>query len=255
MKRIALLALSVTLTLPLFAEEAQPANKTQLIASIVKMLDVEELARETFAIVNAGAASGDDLAPRIDYKRLGHEIYSGLLEARFTADELREMLAFCQTKAGQKFVATLLTRDEAMRILPGTDAFHAATEAAELEQRTQSPVKVTMADMRSIAVAAEARATDENNYPVTDIYGLELAVEPTYIRTLPVVDAWGTPFVWISDGSHYRVVSAGADKRFEMHSRDLSPGEIAPRPTEDEDADIIFQDGSFVQFPKGAQPQ
>jgi len=69
----------------------------------------------------------------------------------------------------------------------------------------RSKQKRTMADMRSVATAWEARATDTNRYnaagalslPTADVGFSELsaALSPTYIKTLPKADGWGN--VWI----------------------------------------------------------
>src|SRR2546430_5292522 len=69
----------------------------------------------------------------------------------------------------------------------------------------RSKQKRTMADMRTIATAWEARATDMNKYnaagcsyptatgkvAVTD---LDTYCSPTYIKTFPKNDGWGTPY-------------------------------------------------------------
>src|SRR3954451_19149870 len=65
----------------------------------------------------------------------------------------------------------------------------------------RSKQKRTMADMRSIATAWEARATDTNRYtaagglslPSTSIGQSALAgmLAPTYIKLLPSKDGWG----------------------------------------------------------------
>ncbi|MDQ3280244.1 MAG: type II secretion system protein GspG [Acidobacteriota bacterium] len=253
MKRLLIAALLITFAVPMFAEDAPP-TKAQLVASIVKLLDVRTLAAQAYMLTRAPLPTADDpVGQHLDYARLGQEVYTALLTTRFSADELRELLEFCRTKTGQKVVATLVDVGEVSTFVLSSETLRAAMDDVQREQATKAPAKKTMADMRLIASAAEARATDTEEFPVTDIYGLKLALEPVYVKTLPVTDAWGTPFHWVSDGKQYRVVSAGADKRFEMHSRDLAPGVTTSRPTDDADADLIFQDGEFVQFPKGSQ--
>src|SRR6266571_4979847 len=64
--------------------------------------------------------------------------------------------------------------------------------------------KRTMADMRTIATAWEARATDTNRYNAAgaitaittcnnsiDYHGLTGALSPTYARLMPLHDGWG----------------------------------------------------------------
>jgi hypothetical protein len=82
-------------------------------------------------------------------------------------------------------------------------------------------------------------------------------VTPIYIKTLPETDAWGTPYAYIvsSGGRHYRFVSAGADKQFEANTQhiEILPSKFEGRAVDNFDADIIFQDGQFVQFPAAAR--
>src|SRR5437588_11122851 len=70
--------------------------------------------------------------------------------------------------------------------------------------------KRTMADMRTIATAWEARATDVNKYtaagaflPTTTIANatMDVMLAPTYIKSLPKNDGWGNPWVFAVDSS------------------------------------------------------
>jgi type II secretion system protein G len=135
----------------------------------------------------------------------------------------------------------------------------------------RSRQKRSMADMRSVATAAEARATDTNEYPADD-GGQHLAshiqkeLEPTYIRKAPVLDGWERPFRYYSlDGPPYQsyaVVSAGRDGKFEYDDITKYPmfvvkdGSITvekKRETKSFDDDIVFFLGEFVQYPEGVQ--
>src|SRR4051794_2167455 len=67
----------------------------------------------------------------------------------------------------------------------------------------RSKQKRTMADLRSIATSWEARATDVNKYnaagftfPANTVSYTSLSsyLAPTYIKTLPKFDGWGTPW-------------------------------------------------------------
>jgi hypothetical protein len=123
------------------------------------------------------------------------------------------------------------------------------------EDAAKTPWRPTMADIRSIAVALEARATDTNDYPDVSFDGLEALIAPLYIKSVPKVDAWGTPYVYVGNGTNYRIVSAGADQRFEWGARQLEPVGTAFRATTDPDADIIYQDGTFLQAPAESKQQ
>jgi hypothetical protein len=70
-----------------------------------------------------------------------------------------------------------------------------------------------------------------------------------------MVDAWSTPFFYIADDdTHYRFVSAGADGKIDATSRELGPTLTEGQAVNDPNADIIYQDGIFIQYPAGAKP-
>ena len=82
--------------------------------------------------------------------------------------------------------------------------------------------QITMSSVRSVAVSAEAWATDhdEKYPPAKTMEELKAMVEPVYIKSLPMTDAWGTPLRYevLGDGKGYRVVSAGEDRKFDPKS-------------------------------------
>jgi hypothetical protein len=118
-----------------------------------------------------------------------------------------------------------------------------------------------MADMRSIATAWEARATDLNQYnaaglswpapTVTITTGLTGLLEPTYIKKVPVYDAWNSQFLIGSSNTSYAVRSLGANKTSDIGAG--AGGSIVT--TGDFDCDIVFADGTFVIYPEGVQSQ
>ena len=121
--------------------------------------------------------------------------------------------------------------------------------------------KRSMGDMKTLATAVEAYATDENFYPAAAGFtlpsGLSLPtatlgavpglLSPTYLRIVPLVDGWSSYFTYGTSAARgdYALRSAGAD------------GALQTTPTwgatTDFNADIILVDGTFVQFPDGAQ--
>ena len=122
----------------------------------------------------------------------------------------------------------------------------------------RSKQKRTMADIRSVATAAEAYATDKREYPkAQSVGGLEGSLTPTYIGVLPKKDGWGNDFrydCWSdSDGTaceSYAIGSAGKDGVFERESlRDYEGGGAKTN----FDNDIVFINGAFVQYPEGTQ--
>jgi general secretion pathway protein G len=122
--------------------------------------------------------------------------------------------------------------------------------------------KRTMSDMRNIAIAWEARASDVGRYNAAgaqilatmpcDLVQLQTYLEPTYIKDLPVRDAWGTPFRGFLDAplgdssataANYTIVSAGRDQQF------ADPQVLGP--FENYDCDLIYANGVFESYPEG----
>jgi len=127
----------------------------------------------------------------------------------------------------------------------------------------RSRQKRSMADIRTIATAWEARATDTNSYvaagalitwpnPTSDISILDPLLKPTYIRKFPEYDGWGTRFqVGYGDPRNYSIESLGANQLDE----DNGTSSITPITTNDFDCDIIFSLGNFIVYPEGVQSQ
>jgi hypothetical protein len=119
-----------------------------------------------------------------------------------------------------------------------------------LKARNHSRQKRTMADMRSIATAWEARAGAINSYsvgagPKQRVTAAELAraLEPTYIRKLPRMDGWGTEFQLVGQAETYIIRSLGSDRRSDRIAN-LSG------PTTNFSDDLIYSNGSFVRYPE-----
>ena len=120
----------------------------------------------------------------------------------------------------------------------------------------------TMGDIRSMATAVEAYAVDFNRYPpaaaATLPSGLTWAatkttgtmkgyISPTYIRVTPVADGWNSWFLYDVDGNGqaYVIGSAGKDGK--------AVALYADGPTTDFNADIVYANGQFIQYPEGVQ--
>jgi len=122
----------------------------------------------------------------------------------------------------------------------------------------------TMGDQRSIATAIESYGVDFNRYPAAAGYtwpttlgtypGVTVSgklagyVSPTYIRVCPLSDGWSSWFLVTvdSNGQNYALISAGKD----------GLATTAPSPfgaTTDFNADIVFSNGQFVNYPEGVQ--
>jgi general secretion pathway protein G len=128
----------------------------------------------------------------------------------------------------------------------------------------RSRQKRTMTDLRAIATAWEARATDQNNYGAAGTSALTWdgtvkgfptmvgLLTPTYIKTLPKNDAWSHPFEYetINNNSEYAIRSLGKDGVPDA-GNSYTPGTQSTT----FDSDIVFSMGSFVQWPQGVQTQ
>jgi type II secretion system protein G len=126
----------------------------------------------------------------------------------------------------------------------------------------RSRQKRSMADMRTIATAWEARATDTNSYsaagvqiswpdPTQDVTSIENMLVPTYTRKFGSYDGWGTRFQVGFNNRNYSIESLGADQA------EFADGTTADSPvvTGKFDCDIIFSNGNFVVYPEGIQSQ
>ena len=138
----------------------------------------------------------------------------------------------------------------------------------------RSKQKRTMADVRTVATAWEARATDVNKYnaagAVTAITtcsksvgnaALSGALSPTYIKLVPVKDGWGNMVKFYTDqdwnattpAQNYLVWSAAknGDSAGTNGWQTGAPGGA----TTNFNDDILFSNGVFVQYPEGVQTQ
>ena len=131
----------------------------------------------------------------------------------------------------------------------------------------RSKQKRTMADMRAIATAWEARATDQNTYgaagttftfPATAVSGPALVglLTPTYIKALPQNDGWSRPYGF---GLDKAVGAANAAQQYGIRSQGkdgaFSTGAYTVGPTSLFDCDIVYSNGSFIVYPEGIQTQ
>ncbi|HEV7767161.1 MAG TPA: prepilin-type N-terminal cleavage/methylation domain-containing protein [Thermoanaerobaculia bacterium] len=118
--------------------------------------------------------------------------------------------------------------------------------------------KRTLNDMRVIATAWEARATDTQSYaaagytylptPLT-ADALRTMLVPTYSKEFPRYDGWLRPyeFAVAADGKQYALRSRGRDGLLD------TDGDYANGETDNPDCDIIYANGGFVVYPGGVQ--
>jgi general secretion pathway protein G len=130
----------------------------------------------------------------------------------------------------------------------------------------RSRQKRTMADMRTLAVAWEAREIDSSRYnaagagfqgisqPINPA-DLEGVIVPTYVKHMPKNDGWEHPFELFADFAwgnpspavRYAIISAGKDGTFDSNPQ--------PGATTNFDCDIVYTAGMFVAYPEGVQQQ
>jgi hypothetical protein len=195
---------------------------------------------------------------KLNYKQFEEENILPLYAKYFSDDEVLALKTFYASPAGKKSLEILpeLLADT-MRLASEKLAPIAAEAATDIEAEDakKNPWKGTLKDIRTVATALEAYATDEEEYPADSSYdSLKTLLEPTYVKVLPQKDGWGNSFVVVvsSDRQHYRIVSPGADGTFEWDSKTIRP--IAPdaseKLTEHLEDDIVYGDGQFIQVPR-----
>ena len=105
----------------------------------------------------------------------------------------------------------------------------------------------SVADIRMISQGIESYQTDHSFYPVVDNGTVSELTGPLeiYIRNFNHLDGWGEPVFYDSDGTSYTVISFGANRASNIP--------YVGGPTDSFDADIVFVDGAFLQWPEGVQ--
>lgn len=248
MRKIAFVLAVALAGLPFATAKAD--KKAELVKELIQLTRVDDTGFEALVLLLMTDTSGPDLE---EAKRLSEElrhdgriqseltkVTSKVLSERLSEKQLRKLVDFFKTDAGKAYSAAIvaLTKERPERLVNVLVPPQSAERSRE--QRT-------MADMRTAATASEAYATDFNKYPdAKKIEELKPILSPTYIRTLPTTDAWGTLYAYVvsADKQHYRFVSAGPDKKFDPNSLQL--GSKAAQ-----NDDLVFEDGVFVQAPAG----
>ncbi len=140
----------------------------------------------------------------------------------------------------------------------------------------RSKQKRSMADMRTIATAWEARATDLSRYNAAGAISvitlcsnmvnnreLSGALTPTYLKLLPVRDGWGNELKFYTDqpwndpkGASDYIVWSAAKNGTSTGSAGWDATATSPGGgTSNFNDDILFSNGIFVQYPEGVQTQ
>jgi type II secretory pathway pseudopilin PulG len=121
--------------------------------------------------------------------------------------------------------------------------------------------KRTMADIRSLGTALQSYASDNNNtYPNVPPEGLRDVLVPKYMKSVPQDDAWGNQlqYDYLKDENgdactRYLIVSRAKDGSFEASSLSETLHGLEPRGTTNPDCDIVYSNGTFLEYPEGLQ--
>jgi general secretion pathway protein G len=107
--------------------------------------------------------------------------------------------------------------------------------------------KRTMADMRALCEGIEMYHVDVNYFPIYEKVAASALEHDLriYMKKYNARDGWNQPFLYVANGDNYTVSSMGSDG----YEDPSVPGGA----TTTFQADIVFSDGVFVQWPEGVQ--
>lgn len=136
------------------------------------------------------------------------------------------------------------------KIIPSIKVVDPEKEAERARMRS------TLADIRAIGMACEAFAVDNEVYPAGDtLIAITAQLQPTYIRKLPLKDAWGNKIIYLTDShqQNYWIISDGPDKRRNELLYDAKGKPLENLNSESKTGavadDIIFSQGLFLNPP------
>ena len=281
MRQLTAVALLVC-ALPLFATDPNPSKKqSDLIDQLLVLtgaektshaiLDyyVDEMYKQEVAMAGDDAQALDDakkdaarlreLMGQLNLVEIEHDATAHVYAKYLTEADLEALVAFYKSPAGQKYIAALPEISQEAMKAGGEKLgpkFTAILQQVAQEREQRHPWERTMRDIRTLATAVEAYATDENKYPPES--ELKKVLVPTYIKEMPEKDGWGNAYYYevTPDGQHYRIASAGSDNAFAWDTRKITLAEVKePKYTDDLGEDIIYQDGTFLQVPSVTKPK
>ncbi len=140
------------------------------------------------------------------------------------------------------------------------------TEAPPAGELTEHDRQVLSArDVRAISTAIMRYWIDNNTYPVlvlgtSGVQSLKPLLENIYVRGLPLVDAWGHPFLYWSNGGNFIVYSSGGNGEDQSYNGLLRDAEDVPTQLASIcrgasprlGADIVFANGEACLWPEGS---
>lgn len=161
-----------------------------------------------------------------------------------------------------KFFARLKDSDAPITTLNESWIFTTAgTKADRPSRNTSTPepdtdeyrARVTAKRVKKIGEAIHWYGVDNATLPPGDSFEEALSVlSPRYITNPKTIDGWGQALLIAWDDVHSIVVSAGADGVFE---RDYDPSDQLDYrgQVDDYNRDVVMQDASFFQHPRGTK--
>lgn len=164
-------------------------------------------------------------------------LFSGKSERELTADDRFALQSLNSGGSTIVIVAVVVIVGIAMA---GILAAIAVPNFLTAIQRAKQ--KRTMADMKAIAANIEQYRQANGRLPE----GVTVAEIGGAIHTTIKSDAWGNPLHYASDGQNFWILSAGKDGAFEH----TFAREYAQSATSNFDADIVMQNGEWLEAPE-----
>ena len=106
----------------------------------------------------------------------------------------------------------------------------------------------TVGDARLLGEAMEMYQQDHSYYPIAVGNNDVEVVRPhlgSYVGNFNAEDGWRRAFRYSCDGTHYTIISYGGNG--------VADTPYTSGPTQSFDADVVFSDGLFLQWPQGIQ--
>ena len=187
----------------------------------------EKLIRELLALTHADTTPDavlDILGGRLGLPPLtgaqGKANQIEIYDRYFAEQDLRELIDFFKTSAGQRFaaVAPKIAAEARKNLKASTGRYIAETKQRDQAHKTRN-------EFRGAGFALKAYYADHKSYP------------DARIEAVPAQDAWGRAVEYriSEDRQHFRIVSAGADGKL-ARGTDLKRSD-----------DIVFTDTGFIQ--------
>ena len=123
---------------------------------------------------------------------------------------------------------------------------------SEAKQRAYQ--KRTLASIRTVGTLVDAYGRDNKVYPRAEsMEELQTLLVPKYGSASPLLDAWGNDLRYGCSDEQckgYAITSSGADRMFEQ----FYVSKYSKSTTTNLDCDIVWADGTFLQYPKDTSP-